>query len=94
MTHLSLNLRYFNYVEFTKQFCEVPAALWGEPFVVTFCFFSSVVYRSAKGAESFFNTIILNRETRVSDKGLSALGAGVKELGSLTNLSLDFWSFK
>ena len=59
--------------------------------MVTFFFF---IYfccvASAKGAESFFNTIILNSYTEVSDQGLSALGAGIKELRSLTNLSLDF----
>jgi hypothetical protein len=46
MTNLSLKFEYFNlnyFVEFTKPFCEVPAAFWGELSVVTFCFFISVV---------------------------------------------------
>ena len=36
-----------------------------------------------------FNAIILNSGTQVSDQDLSALGQGIKELRSLTNLSLD-----
>ena len=46
LTNLSLNFKYFNenyIVEFMKPFCEVPAAFWGELFVVTFCFLISVV---------------------------------------------------
>ncbi len=41
----------------------------------------------------FDNNVCLNRGTKVSDQGLSALGIGLKELKSLTNLSLDFRYF-
>ncbi len=34
--------------------------------------------------------VFVNRGTKVLDKGLSALGTGLKELKSLTNLSLNF----
>ncbi len=37
----------------------------------------------------FNNDVFLNRSTEVSDPGLSALGTGLKELKSLTNLSLN-----
>jgi phage-related protein len=97
LNNLSLTFRYFNLnylVKFTKPFCEVPATFWGELFVVTFTFFVSVVYRSAKGAESFVNTIILNSGKQVSDQSLSALGTGIRELRSLTNLSLTYRYFK
>jgi hypothetical protein len=43
--------------------------------------------------EIFFKTIILNRGAEVSDQDLSALGKGIKELRSLTNLSLNFRYF-
>ena len=43
----------------------------------------------AELAEFFFTMIILNSYTQVSDQGLSALGVGIKELRSLTNLALD-----
>jgi hypothetical protein len=42
------------------------------------------------GRKKFFKTIILNRNMKVSGEGLSELGAGIKELRSLTNLSLNF----
>ena len=38
----------------------------------------------------FDNDVFLNRRTQVSDNGLSALGTALKELKSLTNLSLNF----
>ncbi len=37
----------------------------------------------------FDNDVFLNRGTQVSDPGISALGTGLKELKSLTNLSLN-----
>jgi hypothetical protein len=94
LTNLSLDFRYFKnyFVEFTKLFCEVPAAFWFELFDVTFCFFIFVVWRSAKDAESFLHEKF-NRSRQVSDQGLSALAAGIKELSILTNLSLDFGYF-
>ncbi len=42
----------------------------------------------------FDNDVFVNRETKVSDQGLSALGTGLKYLKSLTNLSLNFLYFK
>ncbi len=42
----------------------------------------------------FDNDLFLIRRTRVSDLGLSALGTGLKELKSLTILSLNFKYFK
>jgi hypothetical protein len=96
LTNLSLNFGYFKLIYFAvfmKSFSEVPADFWGDLFLVPFSFFISVVKRSAKGAESFLNTIFLNSETYVSDQGLSALGSGIKELRSLTNLSLTFRYF-
>ena len=44
----------------------------------------------ANSVDSFFNLIILNRETEVSDQGLTALGSYLKDLKSLTKLSQDF----
>ncbi len=41
----------------------------------------------------FDNDVFLNRDTQVSDPGLSDLGTGLKELKSLTNLSLNFRYF-
>ncbi len=41
----------------------------------------------------FENDVFLNRATVVSDPGLSALGTGLKELKSLTNLSMNFKYF-
>ena len=41
----------------------------------------------------FDNDVFLNRETKVSDPGLSALGTGLIELKSLTNLSLNLRYF-
>ncbi len=41
----------------------------------------------------FDNDVFLNRGTKVSDPSLSALGIGLKELKSLTNLSLNFEYF-
>ncbi len=41
----------------------------------------------------FDNDVFLNRHTNVSDNGLSALGTALKELKSLTNLSLNFQYF-
>ena len=95
LTNLWLNFRYFyqNYFfEFTKPFCEVSVA-FGEFFVITFIIFISVVLRSRKGAKFFFNWIILNSQMQVSDQGLSTLGASIKELRRLTNLSLTFRYF-
>jgi hypothetical protein len=57
--------------------------------VLKICFFCSVVYR----VESFLNTIIFSKVKAVSDQGLLGLGAGIKELRSLTDLSLDFGYF-
>ncbi len=42
---------------------------------------------------TFDNDDFLNRRTQVSDPGLSALGHGLKDLKSLTNLSVDFKYF-
>ena len=42
---------------------------------------------------TFDNDVFLNSGTKVSDPGLSALATGLKELKSLTNLSLDFAYF-
>ncbi len=41
----------------------------------------------------FDNDVFLNSPTQVSDNGLSALGTALKELKSLTNLSLNFRYF-
>ncbi len=41
----------------------------------------------------FDNYVFLNRGTQVSDVGLSALAICLKELKSLTNLSLEFAYF-
>ncbi len=41
----------------------------------------------------FDNDVFLNSGTKVSDPGLSALGTGLKDLKSLTKLSLNFWYF-
>jgi hypothetical protein len=43
--------------------------------------------------ESFLNTIILNSKTQVSGQGLSALGAAIKQLRSLTNFSINLRHF-
>ena len=63
--------------------------------MVNFVFFISVVLLSAngRGILFFFNKIVLNSETQVSDQGPSTLGAGIKELRRLTNLSLDLRYF-
>ena len=61
--------------------------------MVKFFVFISFEHLSAKAADYFFNTIILNRDTKVSDQGLSVLGAGIKELRCLTKLSLSFLYF-
>ncbi len=42
---------------------------------------------------TFDKVVFLNRKTKLSDRGLSALGTGLKELKSLTNLSLNFEYF-
>ncbi len=41
----------------------------------------------------FDNDVFINSNTQVSDPGISALGTGLKELKSLTNLSLHFRYF-
>ncbi len=41
----------------------------------------------------FDNNVFLNRDTQVSDPGLSALPTGLKDLKSLTNLSRNFLYF-
>ncbi len=41
----------------------------------------------------FENDVFLNRDKKVSDPGLCALATGLKELKSLTNLSLNFGYF-
>ncbi len=41
----------------------------------------------------FDNDVFLNRGTNVSDQGLSALATGLKDLKSMTNLSLNFEYF-
>ncbi len=46
-----------------------------------------------KAKFTFDDHDFLNRNTEVSDPGLSVLGTGLKELKSLTNLLLDFWYF-
>ena len=43
--------------------------------------------------DAFNKRKILNSESQVSDQGLSALGAGIKELRILTKLSLNFRYF-
>jgi hypothetical protein len=58
-----------------------------------FLFNFSFVALFPKGADNFFNTIFLNSYTQVLDQGLSALGADIKQLGSLTYLMLDFEYF-
>ncbi len=42
---------------------------------------------------TFDNDVFLNSGTKVSDPGLSTLGTGLKELKSLTILSLNFMYF-
>jgi hypothetical protein len=89
LTNLSLNLKYFNknyFFEITKLFCEVR----GKLFVVKFYFLLLLCSASKKARSFFFNTKI-NRKTKISDQGLSALGACIKQLSSLTNLKLNFW---
>ncbi len=41
----------------------------------------------------FDNDVFLNRFSKVSDPGLSALGTGLKELKAITNLFLNFWYY-
>ncbi len=42
---------------------------------------------------SFDNDVFLNRKTKVLDPGVSALSTGLKDLKTLTNLSMDFSYF-
>ncbi len=41
----------------------------------------------------FDNDVFINRYTQVSDPGISVLGTGLRELKSLTNLSLNLEYF-
>jgi hypothetical protein len=93
LTNFSMDFTYFNkndFVEFTKPYYDVAVVFWGELLWLHYFF---LLFSHAICAESFFNTIILNRSTKISDKGLSALGVRIKELRSLTNLSLNFKYF-
>ncbi len=47
----------------------------------------------ANAKNIFDNDVFENSDTQVSDPGLSALGTGLKELKSLTGMSLDFEYF-
>ena len=79
LMNFSLNFEYF----FKQYFCQFPTHFGA-------VFLTAQILRWT----SFFDSIFLkNRSTEFSDQSLAALGYSLKDLRSLTKLSLNFWYF-
>ncbi len=92
LTNLSLTFRYFLF----KLSSHFVRRCRGVPLRFKPKFKNPGASRLITNSKLIFlitNDVFLNRRTKVSDSILSALGAGLKDMKSLTNLSLDFEYF-
>ena len=92
--NLSLNFWYFlaSFMRIFAQFFWLIQKEIELKFCIFYPLFSQLIFYAAK--PSFFIVLFLkNSFTEVSDLGLDALGSSLKDLKSLTNLSLNFEYF-
>jgi hypothetical protein len=96
LTNLSLNLWYFfkdNFSQFQTHLRAVFLLLrkgFEFYFVNFYPLLSHLIFYAAE-TPNFYSDFFKSRNTKVSDEGLATLGLSLKDMKSLTNLSLNVW---